>query len=407
MSNRDCIILAFRNLSTNKKIIRKFILGAITIMTLCICFGIIYNSYVDYTRKFKKDKLAKCYYTYRDSQITTLNYKDYEKKLYDEYDVYETALCSWYDSLCCKDFRMKIGTYEYEILKYDHINNSSESHNFYNKNSNLTYIYANEETRILPTYTEDYGIEPLIAGENPNKSGQIMLSKHLLEAIQYDGDYNELVGKNITIGDEIVDYEISGIYDNDIVEKYGVFMGHIYINPREKTELYTSILGYYNDFDGFIQYIKTHNVLEAKEDFYLAKEAVEYSIIYWVVNYLGKIILAIGIVVILVIFFTMIYLLDFYYDRRGRYFLMLRCIGMHKKDQNKLAFIEVNVALLIAAFWSIYASFMFLMLFKIFVTGMFNFTVIMSIPIFALGILSVILLINIMALSRRNKYEYL
>lgn len=402
MKHKDCIRLAFRNLICDRSIIKKIIFGAVTVMTICICFLVIYSSYKNYTDEYRSEKLAKSFYIYRPENMNTLNYKGCEEELIKRCGVDEILIVASVGSVDYGDLVISIDSKKYVIESYDIVQYGRPSRNIIRDTQSAAFMYAGEGTGIFPRYMEDMGISYMIAGEYPSKPGQILLSSYLLSHLGYIGGYETLIGKTVSVNDLYTDYIISGIYDNDIVDQYGVFDGHIYVYPKEKCEYDCIMRGYYKDFDSFTGALKNFDIMSVDETCFLTEDAMEFSYIYWVVNNMGRIIMVLGLIICFIVIFSMAYLMNYYCEKKKKYYSMLRCIGMLRKDQFKLIFIEINLALLIAVLCSFYASFIILILFKAFVASVFYFTVSMKLIYFIFGIIPGVVIVNCLIARELN-----
>ena len=128
----------------------------------------------------------------------------------------------------------------------------------------------------------------------------------------------------------------------------------------------------------------------AKEDskVKLTGKGMEYSLLYWIMDHIGKLFMLIVGVVTLIITFSVCYIFQFYRDRNARYFSMLQNIGMQKRDRTWIFSIEMGAVMLVATVLGIYLSILFLLLFNLLTRQVLDFNIVFDIKT---GILAVML----------------
>ena len=91
---------------------------------------------------------------------------------------------------------------------------------------------------------------------------------------------------------------------------------------------------------------------------------MEISVLNWIMSNVGRLLTILACIVMLVIFFSLIYIVRFYQRRNIRYLDMLWCIGMEKKDRARLFNLEIFIMTAYAMFFAVYLSLIFVMLLR-------------------------------------------
>lgn len=97
-------------------------------------------------------------------------------------------------------------------------------------------------------------------------------------------------------------------------------------------------------------------------DVILSSLGMEYCLLYWIMNNIGKLLLIVVGIMVLIVTFSVLYIFEFYRNRNSKYISMLQNIGMKQRDRRKLLFTETSVIALMATMLGIYFTVIILML---------------------------------------------
>ncbi len=271
-------------------------------------------------------------------------------------------------------------------------------------------------------------------GLYPNKQGEIMLDSYILEV--YGIEITEdIIGSNVTIysvDDEnssvvLSDYKLTGIFDGDLISSRESTLTsdnhieHIYVNLRGDDRgsfrnLFGTIRYYFDDYAEYVNNYKymTHvlqmNIDELMEtDVSLTGHGMEYYILYWIMENIGKLLILVGGVLGLIITVSVLYIFQFYRDRNARYISMLQHIGMTKKDRTRIYAVEMSMVILIASIIGLYMSVIFLLLLNVVTGQVLNFTVVFDVTTGVVALLTSWIYFALclwFIMHKRNKMKY-
>lgn len=426
MRNKDIVVIALRNLSAGKQMVKKIIFGMMFIVMILICFLTIVQSYFDYISEFNNNHVTDCYYytevknqRIEDNAIgELLKHSDKTKEHYNAKEVSILCTIQLKDTekeLVAENTNLIIDGKTYNAT-YKYVNNPKIYQNIQWKNSEVPIALYQKELsvfadKIVSQYKGDY-----LVGEYPENPGEIMLDTYILEVYGIENQYESLLGTTVSIQyknedtQEIIlkDYKLTGIFQGNLLSvresemTQDWHLEHIYVNLLPEDQLSFEILygsiRYY--FDDYIEYVKNYEHMESilKLDISnvyesggietrLTEKGMEYCLLYWVMDNIGKLMFVIAIVVGLIITFSVFYIFQFYRDRNANYFSMLKNIGMEKQDRRWIFSIEMSVVILVATLLGIYLSVVFLLLLNVIMKSILNFSVVMHIKTSAVAII--------------------
>ncbi|MCR5518674.1 MAG: hypothetical protein K6F17_08920 [Lachnospiraceae bacterium] len=396
MRLRDCIIIAYRNIRANGKIVRKMILGEVTILAMIISFAVIYLSYVAYRDGFDEKKFRSCYYILHDENLEYDNWKqcaDSTKKKYDLDEVWSYAMI-W--GTPCGECSYVIDGATYKVTKYEGVYRAyCPSKDFESKSSRVDIGAAFDGGLLIPKVLGG-NEKAMIAGAYPSNKSEILVDDYFLDHLGYTGDYESLIGKSIS-GNDIPDgMVISGVFSSEAVESAEVYVAHIIRYPRSDETFWCFMRGYYSDIERFTQKTKTRDLMHPDEGMEVTKPAFEYCMIHWIMTDLGVLLLMICGVIVMIMLFSIGYLMGFYKENRAKYLNMLSCVGMTAKDSRKIVFLEHNMYFLHTILFGNYAALILMIVFRAVVVALFDFAVVLSVGPFVVGTVALWILMNIM-----------
>ena len=390
MKINDVITIAFRNVRCNKKLSSKLIIALSFVLTMCVCCIVIISGYANYKTSFVKNHVSSSYYyLYKEDEELS---SDFVKNLVNKSKTIQSK-CKAVDivELCTisgkkSDFSMTAGSTElvidckkYKVKSYDY-NAGKQPGVIENRSSSINIGYYTSGMKIFPYYSPNR-----IYGNYPNKEGEIMLDTYLLKAYDINGDYQNLIGKKISVRNTsnqyvFKNYVISGVFEHDNVvqrEKKNVInLHHEYffanIRKRDSKRFLISSLDvrfFHNSFENFVNnYSKAMDLLtisksRTNEDgLELSPSGYYCCLIYYFMNSVGKIMALVVIAIVFVTLASIMYLLYFYRNKQENYRQMLKCIGMKKSTDRKVFLMEILCILLAAICVCTYLSIIILRL---------------------------------------------
>ena len=441
MRTKDIFKIAFRNLSAGKSMVKKMVFGITFIVMLVLCFFMVIDSYEEYIIKFNSEHVEDCYYyTLLDeremSAETMHNILDkYKKELHNADET--VILCN----IVLKDENVSneagkvnicIGDVWYKAKKY-YTNRNKIHQNIRGYMWPIEFgIYRNGMAIFPKNIINAYG-EEYILGEYPVNEGEIMLDSYILDVYGIS-NAEELIGNNITIssvsedGNDIVfeNYKLTGVFKGELISERESsltsdnHLEHIYVNVRGKDETrfklqQGTVRYYFDDYAKFIENYKymnhviSMNIDVLKEaDVNLTGYGMQYFILYWIMENIGKLLILVAAVIGLIITASVIYIFQFYKDRNEHYIAMLENIGMTRKDRMRIFRVEVSVMVLISTAIGIYLSVIFLMLFNMVTTQMLNFEIVFGVKAFVIALVCSLLyfgLCFLIVMRKRKKRD--
>lgn len=412
MRTNDIIKIAFRNLSAGKAMVKKMVFGMTFVVMMLLCFFIVIESYDKYIIKFNREHVADRYY------YTLIDKRDISDMVLDRivnqsenerYNADETVLLC---NIALKDdvilteagkINIYIGDTQYNAKNY--YSNKNKIHqnirgpmwpiefSLYRKGMSIF------SEAVINAYGKDYMI-----GAYPVNQGEIMLDSYILDVYGIK-QAEEKIGSSITIYsvDEednwviFENYKLTGIFKGDLLSARECsltsdnHLEHIYVNLRNEDESRFNIqygtIRYY--FDEYTEYISNYkymnhvikmNIDELSDtDVNLTGYGMQYFILYWIMENIGKLLVFVAIGIGLIITASVTYIFQFYRDRNAHYIAMLNSIGMIRKNRMRILFVEVSIIVLVSSAIGMYLSVIFLLLFNMMTTQVLNFEVLFDV----------------------------
>lgn len=414
MKIKDMVVTAIRNIKSASRMAGKMIFGMTFVVMVIICFLVIlvsYNSYIDdFDEKHMTDCF--CYNIYDNSSIDSeyineLIKRGEEKKK--EYNATEYSIVSVIkEENADSEFVVGNTTINVDGKSYTpHCSPVFESKLYTNmqfEEASVGISLYQNRMNIFPKSTLNrYDGEPLI-GAYPENEGEIMLDTYILNLYGVEEPYDKLLGKNVELllndenGQGIVleKYVLTGIFDAELYElresyrDYNTRAEHIYINPKsEDITKFGYIEGciryYYEEYSSLTENYKYMTSLVAMDmsELYDAEhieqkitpDAMEYALLYWVMNSIGKLLLVIAGVICLIVIFSVAYIMGFYRARTKHYRTMQGYIGMQKKDITIIYGMELLIMLTASVVAGICVSYAFVVMFDSVMKVMLNFSI--------------------------------
>ena len=401
MRVKDKVQIAFWNLGAGKQMMKKMIFGMVFVFMIIFCFLMVMQSYFAYIEGFNQKHVTDCYYyseigsqELAENVIEGLVAGSHEMQ--EKYHAVETSV------LCTLDL-----TEGEELLAAGNMGlilngETCQAVNYYvSQRKMYQSIQGNSSPVSVGLYqpgmavfadkiTKEYG-KGYLMGSYPERPGEIMLDTHILEVFGVENIEESLLGTKVSISfineetEEIIlrDYTLTGIFQAELLSyRESVFtrdvhLEHIYINlfleDRERFIISGGSIRYY--FHDYMEYVENYenmdsilrlNLAEVYESedsqVKLTGKGMEYSLLYWIMDHIGKLLLLIAGVIGLIITFSVGYMFQFYRDRNARYFSMLQDIGMEKRDRRWIGSMEMGTIMLLATVLGIYLSAIFLLL---------------------------------------------
>lgn len=393
----DKFRVAFYNLRSDKRMVRKIVFGMTIVFVLVICFTSVIYSYGRYTENFNKRHKKDCYYY---SEIREQNSDiDLMSALLVESEEVRAAYSARSAVTICdivsrdKKEMLLAGSTRIEVegkrrsAKYTSAMavSADVGENIVNDTSPIEIAYFQKGMKISPI-PDDIDIQ----GRLPDGRGELMLDDYILDTFGFDQPAETYVGKTISLlyqeGDRVryllKDYKVSGIFDSGLLSlresvwTSDLHLEHLYVNLREtdrnRFRISNGSTRYY--FNDYSEYVANHDnaedlvrldleqVLYGEGEILITPKGMEYCVLYFLMENVGKMLLLLGLVICLIIIFSLIYLFSFYWHRQKKYRTMLLYIGMQKSDQKWIRIIEIMIFVLLAFVLSSYFSAILLML---------------------------------------------
>lgn len=448
MDRKDKIKIIYLNLKAGRSMVCKLVIGMSFLVALLFCSLSVIYSYFCYMREFEKKYIADCYYyeNIDTSEVTG----DWADNLLRDAEEKRTTYCAEQEVILLpiesnrEDGELTAGETNIVIDKKTHriddyyIYNRKAYQNIYDSDSYIEMaLYRNGITvipkTIIPAYDKEAG---WVVGRFPENPGEIMLDTYILKLYGIEGNDSDIIGKNITIaqktaqGETVIlqEYEISGILQAEYLMKRenldetDIHFEHIFINLRDSDMSRFRVAGgtvrYY--FDNYMDYIHNYEKLEELlrlnlEQIYaetdtnikLTGNGIQYSLLNWLMNDVGRILIALIAVFCIVDMFSTGYILEFYRKRNEKYLSMLEAMGMVREDRKQIFGGEVSVIMLLATLLGCYVSVVILLIMNSFVRQILDFSLAVNvIPVgAAIGISWICFGIIVMIMDLRVKWR--
>lgn len=428
MRFKDKITIALQNLKAGKQMVRKMIFGMLFVVMIVFSVMTIMQSYFSYIENFNKKHTTDCYYytEFKNQPITDNEINKLLKESANQKNKYNadeaSVLCTiTYNNnnnaeIEAGSTNLVINNVNYQGVNYFH-SNRQVYQSIQSKESPVSLaLYQKDFSVFSNTITTAYGKEYLI-GKYPENSGEIMLDAYILDVYGVKDIDERLLGSTISITytnkatKEIVlqNYKLSGIFKGDLLTQRESLMTndnhleHIYVNLRKedynKFNIYYGSVRYY--FKDYIEYVNNYeyskDILKLNVSKIFDSEnnplkitglGMEYCLLYWVMNNIGKLLLLIAVAIGIIITFSVFYIFQFYRDRNARYLSMLRCIGMEKRDRTHIFTMEICSMMAIATVLGVYLSAIFLLLMNFVTKQALNFPMVFDIKIAIIAIIA-------------------
>lgn len=418
MSVKDRMLIAFRNLSAGRQMVRKIVFGMMFVFMLLLCFLTVFQSFGAYKKDFNEKHSADCYYyaEFENQELTDiwladlLKYSRNEQERYQAKEVSVLCTLQLYDRggvLEAGDTGLVLDGKEYRIADY-FVYNRKPYQNIYGESAPIELVLYRAELSVLADkITAQYGADYLL-GNYPENPGEIMLDTYILEMYGVEDAGENLLGKQVGIycvdmdAEEVIlkDYVLTGILQADVLSAReslsanDYHLEHVYINPRgEDVGRFTvsrgSIRYYFDDYAEYVKhYEKKDEILKLNlsqvyssdnAEISLTERGVEYCLLYWIMQNMGRLLSIVAVVIGIIITFSVFYIFQFYRDRNARYLAMLQYIGMEKRDRVWIFSFEMSIMLLMATVLGIYLSALFLLLLNSITLQILNFGVVLDV----------------------------
>lgn len=410
MNNRDILRLAYRNLKAGKNNVNKIVFSVGIGLMMVLTYIIILDFYKDYKLAFE-EKFSKKAYIYKNVEeelsyfeATWIIDEELKNKEYPNasdvtvlFDIdlrdhrYGATPNDMYMILDGKEYVGK-NYFMYERPHYATLGSAKYS---------IDIGCYSPEYNIFPETIYDDGVS--LIGSLPDDPGEVLVDTYILQVYGFEGDPKEAIGKTISIDiynsymDEYLhtskknlctDYVITGVFDAEELCKreatldetsswdyYSGFYNHIYINFKTEDQWglirgRLEIRYYYQNYEELVSdydYAKIISYLQTDYDdveYEITGKGMEICVFGWIVNNMGKLLGVLGGAIILVILFSLFYIVRFYFARNSKYVDMLLCIGMEQRDRIKLRTVEMLIMLLGAVLVALYMTLIFIILFS-------------------------------------------
>ena len=403
MKYKDIWTIACHNIRAGKKNVIKIVFGIGCSLVLALCFMVIMDFYSDYKADFGRNYQHSCYvYNYQYDSYSISEIKEYSENIFIEPGIAKAteklaliAVKPDFEepNMEAKNVFITIGSTEYEAKSF-FVFNREVHEDISGPTSDICIGYYDEDMVVFPDSIFHGEIDMI--GELPNNDGEVLIDDYLLKVYGVDANPKELIGKNISVvlKEENIemlayDYIISGVFNAEETlrregktPKFGDnHYEHIWVNFKPEDEAlittkYFSLRAYYRDYQDMLnKYDYTKEVIsnfagteKSEMNFNLTYEGWELCVLTWVMGNMGKLLSVIGGVIVLVILFSLFYIVRFYFGRNSKYMKMLHCIGMERKDRGILRITEMAIMLVCAILVAIYLTFIFVIVFQ-YITG--------------------------------------
>ena len=399
MRYKDIWTIALRNLSAGKKNVVKIVFGVGCSLVLALCYLVIMDFYSDYKYEFGKKYQYSCYvFNVQHENYSITKTKQLIEKEFENIDVADAGEKLAFINVQpdvdevnieAKNVFINIDNIEYEAKSFFTFNRKAYE-DISAASSEISVGYYDEETNVFPDSIFHGEID--MVGELPGNDGEVMIDDYLLKVYGINEEPENLIGKNISIllkeeDIEFVggDYTITGVFNaNEHIKREGAenkfwdaHYEHIWVNfrPEDEPELVTSWFSYrayYRDYEELLdKFDYTKELISNPSEgnieelpFVLTYECAELCTLTWIMGNMGKLLSVIGGVVVLVILFSLFYIVRFYFGRNSNYMKMLLCIGMEQKDRNRLRASEIAIMTVGAVLIAVYITFIFVIVFQ-------------------------------------------
>lgn len=395
MSFRDIWVLAHRNLKAGRKNAVKIVVGIGFALVLVYCFAAVIWFYADYKRDFQTNYRSSCYYYRNIDNATVGDMSNITDSAGGSIGVYGASEYSVLvdvapsgEEICAGNMEFVVDGSEY-AAKFRYSAGREYYQDIETSNSIINLGLYKDNMNVFPACLYDGKFD--VIGTFPSESGQIMIDDYVLGVYGIETEPEHLVGLHISIKNTSCegkmvcdDYIISGIIKCKEIAKreektyHDFHLEHIYINPKPEDEsgfitVNGSVRYYFDNYNDFIKNctysgeILSMNVTADdfdKWEYKLTTKGMEISVLNWIMSNVGRLLTILACIVMLVIFFSLIYIVRFYQRRNIRYLDMLWCIGMEKKDRARLFNLEIFIMTAYAMFFAVYLSLIFVMLLR-------------------------------------------
>ncbi len=398
----DIIVVALRNLSAGKPMVRKMIVSTSVIMILMIGFAIISYSYFCYQDDFNMNHATDCYYytEFEDRPLTDMGdifLKSGERKnRYKAADLLLLASVQMNDNpyMAAQDTTISFDGTEHAA----HYGSFWDSYEIYQniqwKTSNISLGFFDGNSKLFTDKMIRHYGDSYLLGRYPDNPGEIMMDTYILSIFGIEEIDDRIIGSKITIkslidGTEetvIDDYILTGVFKSELFavreskDALDTHLEHIYVHfNREDLSGFQIQFGsarYY--FDNYSDYAENcefakkiffydlEELLADSDDYAkLTPKGLEYLLIYWVIENIGKLLMIVAVAICFVVTFSLLYVLNFYCDRNASYIKMLHDIGMTKKNRLSILVVELSITVAASTVVSLYFSALFLILLNV------------------------------------------
>lgn len=406
----DCIRVAFYNLSADKRTRKKIVFGMTVIFILALSFAAVMRSYDQYKTEFdqKHQKDCYCYVELEEQEIVADQLADRmeeQKKLSARYSAADILTIY---TMVCRDETMDVSAGKIKLIwegeehgaKYSMAMNQASRirETIEGASDPLELAYFQKGMEAFRGYPEG-----MIAGRYPEEPGEILLDDYILGVYGLDIPAEDMVGKEISLyyHDEekeeylLKNYIVAGIFDSRLLfdreSPYtpDLHREHLYVNLKEGDRGdfkigYGSVRYYYNSFADYVSAydrsedlirLNLTDILSGEGEVQVTPKGIEYCVIFFLMENVGKVLLLLAVVIGLIILFSVFYLFYFYWNRQKRYRIMLTCIGMRKKDRRRIRGVEVFLLSVLSLAIAVYFSALLLMILNYFSTLVLDFPI--------------------------------
>lgn len=389
--------MAVFNLRADKKAVRKIVFGLIVIQVMMFCFVSIFHSYHRYKNDFNKKYKKDCYY-YTETVDLTAEADQVEALLREGQEICRKYSADSTVTICdimSRDEDVILSAGNIQIIadgSYHKASCSSGigskagiSENIESASSPVDIALYQKGMKLVPDFLRDG-----ITGRYPEGPGEIMLDNYILEIYGFHEPPEDLLGKTVSLyydkgkkGRTLFhQYKLVGILPSDMLAAResrflsDLHLEHIYVNMRDEDRknyrISYSSTRYY--LDGYAEYVANYDApgdlvrLDLKQVLYgegeirVTAKGMEYCILYFLMENIGKVLLLLACVIALITLFSILYLFGFFRNRQKKYRMMLSCIGMQKSDQRWVWSLEILLILFESVIGSGYFSAILLMI---------------------------------------------
>lgn len=414
----DKIAIARQNIVAGKSMVWKMVFGMMFIVMLMISFTVLYISFSAYSKEFGESNVKECYY-YKAYYGTEFSVADADKMINEaiatgkEKRASETSILYTIDYL---DEELELDTNRTFLIidnqEYEHkskyVANSKFYEDMYSKNSYISMALYRNGMNVFPENIQKRFGRECIIGRLPENPGEIMLDTHILQvygvyadesiigatfSMVYKGEDEELVLVEEYVLTGIVKSEIFAAREGSNIPDYHWEHMYINLNTEDASNYYIPFgseryyqkdyLAYINNCDYVDELLRldVEVLKDESSEVMLTPKGIEYCLLYWLMNDIGRLLIIIGIAVAVIITFSLFYIFRFYITRNENYFAMLENIGMKRRDRRAIFVIEIAFMVLGATILGIYLSAMFLLLVNILLKSMLSFSITLNVPL--------------------------